>query len=147
LRNFLKGFVLSTGGLYRPFRRMNLARLAVPHGGAKWTYIQASSWMIRCTNLRHSGFRRSSCKTGAARWLDTTWSTPNESRKPKCRRDAVRRLVPAKISIPKSSCEVLPEHLANSFASKDANGEAFASESHEWAWRLWVFPQPGSAQT
>ena len=109
--------------------------------------MQASSWITFLRNSKHSVFRRSSCKTGAAKWFEITWSTPNESLKPRCRSDAVRRLVPAKTSMAKSPCDVLPVHLADNLASKDANGPGSDCGSHEWLGKPWGLWHPGSAHT
>ena len=47
----------------------------------------------------------------------------------------------------KSPCDVLPVHLADNLASKDANGPGSDCGSHEWLGKPWGLWHPGSAHT
>ena len=83
--------------------------------------------MISWRKKKFSGILRSSCTIGATSLSETTWSIPNESRRPNCLTAAVKRLVPAKISTAKTWRDDLPEHLADNLASKVAGEQAVSN--------------------
>ena len=91
---------------------MSRARLAVPQGGARCTKTHPGSRIMERRCSREQGSRRSNCKMGALSRRDTAWSIPKASLSPRALKTAVRRQVPAKISMEKRAETGRPSTLA-----------------------------------